>query len=100
MRTPTQSLVELEMHTTTLNEGEKSHAEHMHSDEEIILVRFGSVEESIKGKPCVLGPGSLIFLAPDDMHGIQNAGKGQCEYYAIRWITEKTKAAKPKTTQN
>jgi len=100
LRMPTRSLNELEMHTTTLNEGLKSHAEHMHPDEEIILVRFGTVEESIKGKPYVLGPGSLIFLAPNDMHGIQNAGKGQCEYYAIRWITEKTESVKPKAIQN
>jgi len=100
LRMPTRSLNELEMHTTTLNEGLKSHAEHMHPDEEIILVRFGTVEESIKGKPYILGPGSLIFLAPNDMHGIQNAGKGQCEYYAIRWITEKTESVKPKAIQN
>ena len=100
LKMPTRSLMELEMHTTTLNEGMTSHAEHMHPDEEIILVRFGTVNESIKEKPNVLGPGSLIFLAPNDMHGIQNAGKGQCEYYAIRWITEKTESVKPKATQN
>jgi quercetin dioxygenase-like cupin family protein len=100
LKMPTRSLMELEMHTTTLNEGTTSHAEHMHPDEEIILVRFGTVNESIKGKPNLLGPGSLIFLAPNDMHGIQNAGKGQCEYYAIRWITEKTESVKPKATQN
>jgi len=100
LRMPTRSLMELEMHTTTLNEGMTSHAEHMHPDEEIILVRFGTVNESIKGKPNVLGPGSLIFLAPNDMHGILNAGKGQCEYYAIRWITEKTESVKPKVVQN
>jgi quercetin dioxygenase-like cupin family protein len=100
LKMPTRFLIELEMHTTTLNEGMKSHAEHMHPDEEIILVRYGTVEESIKGKPYILGPGSLIFLAPNDMHGIQNADKGQCEYYAIRWITEKTESAQPKATQN
>jgi quercetin dioxygenase-like cupin family protein len=100
LKMPTHSLMELEMHTTTLNEGMTSHAEHQHPDEEIILVRFGTVNESIKGKPNVLGPGSLIFLAPNDMHGIQNAGKGQCEYYAIRWITEKTESVKSKATQN
>jgi quercetin dioxygenase-like cupin family protein len=100
LKMPTRSLSELEMHATTLNEGMTSHAEHQHPDEEIILVRFGTVNESIKEKPNVLGPGSLIFLAPNDMHGIQNAGKGQCEYYAIRWITEKTESVKPKATQN
>jgi len=100
LKMPTCSLMELEMHTTTLNEGMTSHAEHQHPDEEIILVRFGTVNESIKEKPNVLGPGSLIFLAPNDMHGIQNAGKGQCEYYAIRWIIEKTESVKPKAAQN
>lgn len=90
MRSPTQTLLELEMHVTTLNEGEKSHDEHKHHDEEMLIVRYGRVEELIKEKPYQLGPGSLIFLSSDDMHGIRNAGKGPCEYYAIRWITEKT----------
>lgn len=90
MRSPTQTLLELEIHATTLNEGEKSHDEHMHPDEEMLIVRFGQVEELIKGNPFLLGPGSLIFLSSNDLHGIRNAGSGQCEYYAIRWITEKT----------
>lgn len=98
MRSPTQTLIELEMHVTTLNVGEKSHDQHMHPDEEILIVRYGKVEELIKGKPFLLGPGSLIFLSSDDLHGIRNAGNGPCEYYAIRWITEKT--AKTKTATN
>ena len=98
MRSPTQTLLELEMHVTTLNEGEKSHDEHKHHDEEMLIVRYGRVEELIKEKPYQLGPGSLIFLSSDDMHGIRNAGKGPCEYYAIRWITEKT--AKTEKAQN
>lgn len=83
----TSSLKELEIHTTTLNEGLPSHAAHKHPDEEIILVRFGTVEETINGKSYKLGPGSIIFLSNNDMHGISNAGNGKCEYYAIRWLT-------------
>lgn len=87
MRQPTSALKELEIHTTTLNEGLPSHNSHTHTDEEIILVRFGTVEESINGKTFRAGPGSVIFLTSDDDHGIRNAGSGQCEYYAIRWLT-------------
>lgn len=90
MRAPTQTLRELEMHITTLKEGEKSHDPHVHADEEIILVLEGEVEEMINGTPYRLGPGSVIYLAAFDPHGIRNAGKGNCEYYAIRWITAKT----------
>jgi quercetin dioxygenase-like cupin family protein len=88
MQQKTSALRELEMHVTTLKEGLPSHAAHTHADEEIILVRKGFVEETIKGKPYRLGPGSIIFLTNDDFHGISNAGKGECEYYAIRWLTE------------
>jgi len=82
---PSSMLKELEMHITTLNEGEKSHDPHTHLDEEIILILEGEVEEMINGTPYRLGPGSLIFLASMDPHGIRNAGKGTCEYYAIRF---------------
>lgn len=87
LKQPTSLLKQLEMHTTTLKEGLPSHAAHQHPDEEIILVRFGTVEETIKDQAFRLGPGSVIFLGSNDMHGIRNAGKGACEYYAIRWLT-------------
>jgi quercetin dioxygenase-like cupin family protein len=87
MQQKTSVLKELEIHVTTLKEGLPSHAAHTHPDEEIILVRKGYVEETIKGEPFRLGPGSIIFLTNDDLHGISNSGKGECEYYAIRWLT-------------
>jgi len=87
LKQPTSTLKELEIHVTTLNEGLPSHAPHQHPDEEIILVRFGTVEQTINSTAYKLGPGSVIFLTNDDMHGISNAGKGKCEYYAFRWLT-------------
>ncbi|MFT4565869.1 MAG: quercetin dioxygenase-like cupin family protein [Saprospiraceae bacterium] len=85
IRQPTHLLQEFEMHVTTLNEGEKSHDPHTHIEEEIILVRFGEVEELIDGVPHQVGPGSLIFLRSEVPHGIRNIGKGPCEYYAFKW---------------
>ncbi|MFY0653428.1 MAG: cupin domain-containing protein [Cyclobacteriaceae bacterium] len=85
IREPTPFLSEFEMHTTTLNEGMKSHDPHTHIEAEIILVRYGNVEEMIDGKPFEVEPGSLIFLDSMIPHGIRNIGKGACEYYAFKW---------------
>lgn len=85
MQRPTATLEELEMHVTTLNEGVASHNEHVHDSEEIILVVKGEVEESINGIQHKAGPGSLILLLDNVSHGIRNAGKGQCEYFAFKW---------------
>lgn len=86
MRHPTGMLAEFEMHTTTLKEGMKSHDPHTHPEDEIILVRYGEVEEMIDGKPHKAGPGSVIFLGSDVPHGIRNIGEGPCEYYAFKWF--------------
>jgi (S)-ureidoglycine aminohydrolase len=85
LQRPTALFEDLEMHVTTLNEGVMSHAEHVHESEEIILVIKGEVEESINGTTYKGGPGSLYLLLDNDSHGISNAGKGQCEYFAFKW---------------
>jgi mannose-6-phosphate isomerase-like protein (cupin superfamily) len=84
----TSALKNLEIHVTTLKEGLPSHTAHKHADEEIILIRKGTTEESIGDFSYPAPLGSAVFLTNDDMHGIKNAGRGECEYYAIRWITE------------
>jgi len=83
----TSAMKNLEIHLTTLKEGLPSHAAHTHTDEEIILIRKGAVEESISDFTYPAPLGSAVFLTNVDKHGIRNAGKGECEYYAIRWIT-------------
>ncbi len=86
MRQPTPMMDEFEMHVTTLNAGVSSHAPHTHLDEEIILVRYGKIEEHIDGETFESDEGSFIFLRSMVPHGVRNIGKGQCEYYAFRWI--------------
>lgn len=86
MDRPTALLGQLEMHVTTLNEGMTSHTEHVHSNEEIILIIKGTAEESINGMPHRMEPGSLVFLTDEVPHGIKNIGKGQCEYFAYKWV--------------
>jgi (S)-ureidoglycine aminohydrolase len=85
LRVPTTMLAEFEIHTTMLNEGMKSHDQHVHGEDEIIIVRFGQVEEMIDGSPHKAGPGDVIFLQANQPHGIRNIGEGPCEYYAFKW---------------
>jgi (S)-ureidoglycine aminohydrolase len=85
MRVPTTMLAEFEIHTTMLNPGMKSHDQHVHGEAEIILLRYGQVEEMIDGVPHRADPGDVIFLKADQPHGIRNTGEGPCEYYAFKW---------------
>jgi (S)-ureidoglycine aminohydrolase len=89
IREPTVMMEQFEMHVTTLKEGITSHPPHTHVDEEILLVRHGTVEEHIDGGLHRVGAGSLIFLRSMVSHGISNVGEGPAEYYAFRWVPKK-----------
>ena len=82
---PTATLDELEMHITTLNAGESPHAPHKHPDEELIVVKEGTVEALVNGQMRRVGPGSVIFQASNQMHTIRNVGDGPATYHVIRW---------------
>lgn len=82
---PTATLDELEIHITTLNPGQTSHAPHKHPDEELIIVKEGTVESFVNGQQHRLGVGSVIFQASNQMHGIRNAGDTPATYHVIRW---------------
>jgi quercetin dioxygenase-like cupin family protein len=84
----TNELTYFEVHATTLNPGKAPHGSHVHSDmEELIIVKEGTVEQSINGKKKTLGPGSAILALPGDDHGIWNVGDTKATYYIIRWRT-------------
>jgi quercetin dioxygenase-like cupin family protein len=92
-RAPTATLDELELHVTTLPVGDSPHAPHKHPDEEVIIIKEGTVEAMVNGQARRLGPGSVIFQAADQMHGIRNAGDVPAVYHVIKWKTSLTKGA-------
>lgn len=85
LKVPTDLLSEFEMHVTTLNKGIKSHDPHTHTDDEIILVKSGMVEEIVNNKVFQMGEGSFILLNGNEPHGIRNIGNTPCEYFAFRF---------------
>jgi mannose-6-phosphate isomerase-like protein (cupin superfamily) len=80
----TRTLARLESHVTTLDPGQISHAAHAHADEELIIVREGTVEATINGVPHSAGPGSMFFFASHDLHGLRNPGTVRASYHVIR----------------
>ncbi len=85
VRAPTATLDELEMHITTLNPGQTSHAPHKHPNEELIIIREGTVETLSHGEWKRLGPGSIIFNASNELHGIKNVGTTPATYHVVNW---------------
>lgn len=92
---PTSTVGELECHVTTLNPGESSHPPHRHPEEEIIIVREGNVESFLEGQTRRLGPGSVIFQASNELHGIRNVGEGPATYHVFKWSGPPAEKTKP-----
>jgi quercetin dioxygenase-like cupin family protein len=84
-KTPTARVEELEMHITTLNPGESPHPPHQHVDEEMMIVKEGTLETLQNGVARRAGPGSIIFQASNEMHGLRNVGQTPATYYVIKW---------------
>ena len=84
-RDPTATLDELELHVTTLPAGQAAHPPHKHPDEEIIIIKEGTVEALVNGGTRRLGPGSVIFQAANQLHGLRNVGDTPAVYHVIRW---------------
>ncbi len=91
MRSATPTLDELEMHITTLNPGAESHPPHRHPEEELLIVKEGSVETLQNGIATRLGPGSIIFHSSNDLHNIRNIGTTPATYHVIQWRVAATK---------
>ena len=90
VRTPT--LERLEVHVTTLNPGKSPHPPHRHPNEEMLIIRQGTVEALINGEWKQVGPGSVIFFASNQLHGLRNVGTEPAVYHVINFKTAATPA--------
>lgn len=80
---PTANLSVFECHITTLNPGKESHAPHRHAQEELIVVKEGTLEVHINGRTQTAGPGSVFFYASNDAHAVRNVGVTRATYWVI-----------------
>lgn len=86
----TATLEALEVHVTTLNPGQSPHPPHRHPNEEMIILRQGTVEGLVNGEWKRVGPGSVIFFASNQLHGLRNVGSEPAVYHVINWKTAAT----------
>ena len=93
LRSPTATLDELEIHVTTLPPGQASHEPHRHPNEEVIIVKEGTVEAFQAGRTTKLEPGAVMFMASNELHAVRNVGDTAATYHVINWFSPGMKKA-------
>ncbi|MGB8369779.1 MAG: cupin domain-containing protein [Verrucomicrobiia bacterium] len=87
---PTATLDKLHCHITTLNPGQSSGEPRRHLQEEVIIIKEGTVEASVDGRTQTVGPGSVIFFTTHAVTRLRNAGSGPATYTVIYYYTPLT----------
>lgn len=79
----THSGFHVDIHETELRPGAAPHAPHRHEHEEMVMVREGTLEITIEGKVTIVGPGSVVYAASNEMHGWKNIGETNVQYFVV-----------------
>jgi quercetin dioxygenase-like cupin family protein len=79
---------EIEMHLTELQPGEEPHPPHRHWHEEIVMLQKGTVDVTIEGETSRLTPGSVVYVASNQLHGWRNVGHDPSQYFIIAFKRE------------
>jgi mannose-6-phosphate isomerase-like protein (cupin superfamily) len=83
---PTATLERFASHITTLNAGEAPHPAHKHPEEELMILKEGTLEVTLNGQASRIGAGGMIFCASNEMHGLRNVGTTPATYYVVKWF--------------
>jgi mannose-6-phosphate isomerase-like protein (cupin superfamily) len=73
----------LESHQSDIAPGEVNHPPHQHLREEMMLVREGTMELTVSGKPMRLGPGDVGFIGSNEIHNAKNVGTIRAQYFIV-----------------
>jgi len=80
---PTPTLDVLECHASTLNPGATNHVILRRPNDEVIIVKEGTIEAFVNDKWVRVGPGSVIFNAANVPQSMRNVGDGPATYHVI-----------------
>ena len=81
---PTPTLAEFECHITTLNPGEAPHPPHRHADEELMVIKEGTLEALQGDQTNLVTMVGIIFEASNELHGLRNVGTNRATYFVFR----------------
>src|ERR1019366_4677629 len=82
---PTPALANFECHITTLNPGESPHPPHRHADEELMVIKEGTLEALQGDQTNIVTAGGIIFEASNEFHGLRNIGTNRATYFVFRF---------------
>ncbi len=68
-----------------IDPGKTPHKPHTHVEEEVMIIESGTGEIFCDGKTTKVGPGSVMYTAPDAPHGIDNTGDKPLVFYFVKW---------------
>ena len=91
---PTANLEVLECHASTLNPGATNHPILKRPNDEVIIVKEGTIEVFVGDKWVRVGPGSVVFNAANAPQAMRNVGDGPATYHVIMFRP----ASMPKST--
>jgi len=83
----------LKVHATTTPPGLPGARHAGHRCLELIIIKEGILEYCIDGVTSRVGPGSLVYLAPEAVHTVRNVGADPATYYVFAVSSAKTPAA-------
>jgi len=87
---PTGTLDRLHGHITTLDPGQNTGPLHRHPQEEMVVIKEGTVEVNIDGRKQLAGPGSMVFFAVNENENMTNVGTTPATYTVLQWFTPRT----------
>jgi quercetin dioxygenase-like cupin family protein len=73
----------IESHQSDIAPGEVNHPPHQHLREEMMLVREGTMELTVSGKPMKLGPGDVGYIGSNELHNAKNVGATRAHYFIV-----------------
>jgi quercetin dioxygenase-like cupin family protein len=81
---PTATLEGFSCHVTTLNPGKEPHPPHKHPEEELLVIKEGTLEVMQNGVTNQVAAGGMVFCASNELHGWRNSTKTPVTYYVLK----------------
>jgi glyoxylate utilization-related uncharacterized protein len=93
---PTQTFAKLSSQITTLNVGQSTNGETADLENELLFIKSGVLEVTIKGISCRIRAGSLLYCGPNEKATLKNIGTAQAVFQSIRISTAHVNSELPR----
>jgi mannose-6-phosphate isomerase-like protein (cupin superfamily) len=87
---PTATLDKFHCHVSKLNPGQNTGAPHRHPQEELVILKEGTLEVNINGRIETAEAGSMIFYSANELENMRNPGTVPALYYVLQVFTPAT----------